>query len=132
MTTSLYGGYNLLPANSKVMSLQAQASSATSSSARSEAPSQYSNVTENLRPYNSILEPRRSFTVQAAMQEVAHPDALAQPAYVDNDQSEQKLLQHPVLQHTIFHNNRQSPKYWLLRGLTLTWCVLQPARQQAQ
>ena len=66
------------------------------------------------------------------MQEVAHPDALAQPAYVDNDQSEQKLLQHPVLQHTIFHNNRQSPKYWLLRGLTLTWCVLQPARQQAQ
>ena len=84
------------------MCLQAQASSATSSSARSEAPSQYSNVTDNLRPFNSILEPRRSFTVQAAMQEVAHPDALAQPAYVDNDQSKQKLLERPILQCSAF------------------------------
>ncbi|KAL3153720.1 hypothetical protein ABBQ32_013315 [Trebouxia sp. C0010 RCD-2024] len=65
---------------------RAQAYSATSSSTRSEAPS-HGNVNDNLRAYERVLEPRRSFTVQAAMQEVAQPDALAQPVYADNDQA---------------------------------------------
>ena len=46
-------------------------------------------MNDNLRAYERVLEPRRSFTVQAAMQEVAQPDALAQPAYADNDQGRQ-------------------------------------------
>ena len=91
--------------------MQAQASSATSSSAQSEAPSQHSNMTENLRPHNSILEPRRSFTVQAAMQEVAHPDALAQPAYVDNDQSKQQQLERPMLLTYSFPQQQASQQY---------------------
>ena len=32
------------------------------------------------------LEPRRSFTVQAAMQEVAQPDAMSQAVLTDNNQ----------------------------------------------
>ena len=56
--------------------------SATSSSGRSEAPSsQVSNVTSNTPERAAVterlVEPRRSFTVQAAMQEIAQPDGLA-------------------------------------------------------
>lgn len=52
--------------------------------------------------------------MQAAMQEVAHPDALAQPANADsNDQCKQKLLERFMLQHVALHNSRQTLQYSL-------------------
>lgn len=66
--------------------VQVQPSSVTSSSTRSEAPSQYSSVTDAPHQPERLLEPRRSFTVQAAMQEVAQPDAVSQPVYTDSNQ----------------------------------------------
>ncbi|KAL0025034.1 hypothetical protein WJX79_001148 [Trebouxia sp. C0005] len=68
-------------------SQRVQPSSVTSSSTRSEAPSQYSSVTDAPQQPERPLEPRRSFTVQAAMQEVAQPDAMSQPVYTDGNQA---------------------------------------------
>ncbi|DBA95857.1 hypothetical protein WJX77_002715 [Trebouxia sp. C0004] len=68
-------------------SQRVQPSSVTSSSTRSEAPSQYSSVTDAPHQHERLLEPRRSFTVQAAMQEVAQPDAMSQPVYTDGNQA---------------------------------------------
>ncbi len=74
-----------LPDKSLSGLVQVQPSSVTSSSTRSEAPSQYS-VTDAPHQPERLLEPRRSFTVQAAMQEVAQPDAMSQPVYTDSNQ----------------------------------------------
>ena len=77
---------HMLPDTSLLGLVQVQPSSVTSSSTRSEAPSQYSSVIDAPHQPERLLEPRRSFTVQAAMQEVAQPDALSQPVYTDSNQ----------------------------------------------
>ena len=76
----------MLPDKSLLGLVQVQPSSVTSSSTRSEAPSQYSSATDAPHQPERLLEPRRSFTVQAAMQEVAQPDAMSQPVYTDSNQ----------------------------------------------
>ncbi len=83
----------MLPDKSISGLVQVQPSSVTSSSTRSEAPSQYS-VTDAPHQPERVLEPRRSFTVQAAMQEVAQPDAMSQPVYTDSNQGTQCYI-HP-------------------------------------
>lgn len=52
------------------------------SSSRSEAPSSQvssvdSHVTDRNPPHERLIEPRRSFTVQAAMQDIAQPDGIS-------------------------------------------------------
>ena len=76
-----------------------------------------------------MIEPRRSFTVQAAMQEVAQPDALAQPAYADNDQGQQDQFAMLSL-----HTSQASSKLTACCVATfdLTVSALQPAQQQAR